>query len=172
MLSGKFDIAGSTGAVAGDVFWCEWPGEAGGAAGPEFGLADALAGRQQGACGEHAIGFDDAGVHDDAAQPDEAVGFEHAAVNEGHVADEDIVVDFGAVALAGYMDDAAILNVGAGANDDALDIAAQHAIILDRAFGTEDDIADDLGAGGDPGGFVDLGAGTGEGVVGHGRKIS
>jgi hypothetical protein len=53
------------------------------------------------------------------------------------------------------VDDAAVLDVGAGADADPVDVAAQHAIVPDARFGPDLDVADQPRARRDEGGGID-----------------
>ena len=62
------------------------------------------------------------------------------------------------------MQDASILNIGPLADADVIDVSADHRIEPDTAFFADDDVADDLGALGDPGGGMNLRRGVFEGM--------
>ena len=84
-----------------------------------------------------------------APQSDERAIFQNAAVHHRQMADQHIIADqrrktlglAGARAVA--MDDAAILHVGARADDDAVDVGTDHAIVPDARIRADLDIADD-----------------------------
>jgi len=101
------------------------------------------------ACGQHRIAADAAPVHHDRAQPDKRPVLKHTAMHHRHMPDQHIVADqcrkalrmAGARAVA--MDHAAILHVGARADNDAVHIGADHAIVPDTCICADLDIADD-----------------------------
>jgi hypothetical protein len=77
------------------------------------------------------------------------------------MADQHLLADQGRQAglVAGArridVDDAAVLEVGPSADADAVDVAAQHAIVPDARFRADLDVADQAGAGGDEGGGIE-----------------
>ena len=118
-----------------------------------------LPGRQHRAGGEHGVALDLAAVHDDRAEADEGAVVEDAAVDHGHVADQHVFADERGEPLGGParplridVDHAAVLDVGARADPDRVDVAAQHAIVPDARLGPDFDVADQLRAGRDEGG--------------------
>ena len=70
----------------------------------------------------------------------------------------DAVVDHGGAAAVIDMDDRQILNVGALADSDAVDIATDHRAEPDARVSTDDDVTEDVYPVGDIGGFVDFGS--------------
>jgi hypothetical protein len=96
-------------------------------------------------------------IHHDGAEADEAAGAEGAAVDHRHVADEHVVADVGGGAAASHVDHRAVLDVGAGADADRHHVSAEDAVVPDGRVLAEVDVADDLRAGGDPGGLWRVG---------------
>jgi len=112
-----------------------------------------------GALGDDGSGGDDGAsadagsVEDDGADADEDVVFHDAAVDGGVVADGDSVADEDGVAIFHAVEHGAVLDVGAGADADLVDVAAEDGVHPDGGVLAEDDVADDLG------GDVDVGGG-------------
>jgi hypothetical protein len=125
------------------------------------GAHDERAGWNARALGDERVGADDAAFADDGfvedggAHADEAFVLDGAGVEDGAMADGDEFADDGGD-VVGEVDDAAVLDVGAFANVDVVDIAAEDGGGPDAAAGGEPDVADDDSLGGDVGGRVDL----------------
>ena len=68
----------------------------------------------------------------------------YAAVHGGVVADRQPVAHDDRVAVALAVKDAAILHIGAGADADGVDVAAQNGVHPDGRALTEDDVAENL----------------------------
>jgi hypothetical protein len=60
--------------------------------------------------------------------------------------------------VAHYVEDAAVLDIGAGADADVVDVAADYRAGPDAGVGANDYVADDYGGGVNVGGGGDLGA--------------
>src|SRR5713101_2519947 len=60
--------------------------------------------------------------------------------------------------VAHYVEDAAVLDVGAGADADVVDVAADYGAGPDAGVWADDDVADDYGGGVNVGGCGDFGA--------------
>jgi hypothetical protein len=94
-----------------------------------------------------------------------------AAMDDGAVADRAIFADDERVIGIG-VEDAVLLHIGAGADADGFDIAARHHAEPDADLGSDPDVADQHGSGGDP---ADIGVNVGgdaiEGVKGHGSLL-
>ncbi len=139
---------------------------AGRTAGPELPAPDALARGHDGPGGDHRAAFHDRLVHHHRAHADEAAVFQGAGVQQRHVADGDVVADVGRHAAAGLpvvalailvaVNHGAVLDIGARADADAVDVGADDAAVPDGALGADLDIADDHRAVRDKGAFVDL----------------
>ncbi len=107
---------------------------------------------------ERAGGYDAAGADAHAVQNDrhpsrcEAARFDGAAVQGDGVADGDVVAEDERVLVAHDVEDAAVLNVGAGADADVVDVAADYGAGPDAGVFADDYVADDDGGGVDIGG--------------------
>ncbi len=131
------------------------------AADPDLARRDMLARAEQRAGREHGAFADAAIVHRHRAHADEGAVLQRRAVDHRHVADHAVLADdrratFRVGPRPFHMKDAAILHVGARADDDPVDVAAQHAVVPHARVGPDGHVADDPRAGGDEGGFVDL----------------
>jgi hypothetical protein len=73
------------------------------------------------------------------------------------VADGYVVADQERVFVAHYVEDATVLDIGAGADADVVDVAAHYGAGPDTGVGTDYDVADDHGGGVNVGGGGDLG---------------
>lgn len=106
--------------------------------------------------GDEGTGTDDAVVADfdaveqDGPHADEDFVSNGAGVKHGHVTDGDVVADEAAV-LGGKVEHAAVLDVGAVAYGDAVDVAAKHGAIPDAGVLAKGDVSDERGRGGDEG---------------------
>src|SRR5690606_1977436 len=103
--------------------------ELGRAPDPDLARRNCLAGAEQGARREHGPFADPAIVHRHRSHADERAIFERAAVDDGHVPDHAILANDGRTTLgvrtrAFDMKDAAVLDVGAGADLDPVDVAS------------------------------------------------
>lgn len=83
------------------------------------------------------------------------------------MADRDEFADV-AAEIIGEVNDRVVLDVGARADGDFVDVAAEGGVVPDTGFFVDRDAADHMGAGGDEGAFVDLGVKGREGFDGHG----
>ena len=125
------------------------------------GAHDEGTGRNMGALGDEGVRADDAALADDGAvedggaHADEAIVLDGAGVENRAVSDGDEFADAHGEVL-GEVDDAAVLDVGAFADFDVVDVAAEDGGGPDAAVRGEADVADDDGLGGDVGGGVDL----------------
>ena len=97
---------------------------------------------------DDAAGADHGLVQHDGAHADEATILDHAGVQNGGVADRAIRADAHTGAV-GEVNDDVILNVAAGADHDALDIATQHGAVEHARITAKRHIADDSRAFGD-----------------------
>lgn len=86
------------------------------------------------------------------------------------MADGDLVADGGGVGAVGDMDAGVILHIAAISDSDPIHIASNRAVEPNTAFGSEDHITDDIGAGSDEIGLVELGFVLKKGVN-HGRNV-
>jgi len=129
---------------------------AGGCAGPELALGDALARRYDRACCDPATRLHHGAVHHARFHADEARILKDAGVDEAHMADRHIGADARAfLELARDMDDGAVLDVGIGADANRRDVAAEHAAEPDIGIGRDLGIADDHRRRCHPRGIVD-----------------
>lgn len=118
----------------------------------------------------HGTGGDDGvfshlrAVHQHGAHADQATVADGAGVQRHVMADGDLVADHQRVGAAGDVQDASVLDVRPLADADVIDVSANHRVEPDTAFLADDDIADDLGALGDPGGGMNLRYGVFEGM--------
>src|SRR5258708_33527800 len=83
------------------------------------------------------------------AQGGQAAGFYVAAVQGYAMADGYVVAEQQGMFVAHYVEDGAILNVGAGADADVVDVAADYRAGPDAGVWADDYVADDYGGGGD-----------------------
>lgn len=86
------------------------------------------------------------------------------------MADGDLVADGGRMGAVGDVDACVVLHIAAIADPDPIHIASHRAVEPHAAFGAEDHITDDIGAGSDEIGFVELGFVL-EKSVNHGRNV-
>src|SRR6266853_2786665 len=123
------------------------------AAGGDFGaLEDKRAGRDDAALADLYA------IQNDRAHADQAAGFYVAAVQGYAVADGYVVAEEQGIFVAHYVEDGAILNVGAGADADVVDVAADYRAGPDAGGWGDDYVADDYGGGVNVGGGGDFGA--------------
>src|SRR5712692_10170499 len=122
------------------------------AVGRDFGALE-----EQGAGGHDAASADFHAVEDDCAHADQAAGLDGAAVQGDAVADGDIVAEEERIFVAHDVEDAAVLNVGAGADADVVHVATHYGAGPDAGVGADDDVADDDGGGVNVGGCGDFG---------------
>lgn len=83
------------------------------------------------------------------------------------MADRDQFADVAAEIIC-EVNDRVVLDVGAWAESDFVDVAAERGVVPDAGFLVDRDAADHIGAGGDEGAFVDLWVKGREGFDGHG----
>ena len=121
------------------------------AAGGNFGAL-----QEQGACSYYAAGAYLYTVQDYCAHAYEAAGFYVAAVQGDAVADGYVVAQEQGVCVAHYVEDAAVLDVGAGADADVVDVAADYGAGPDAGVRANDHVADDDGGGVNIGGGSDF----------------
>ena len=88
----------------------------------------------------------DGAVEDDGAHADQHPVLDRAAMDERAVADGHLVTDVGRVRAPHHVHDGAVLDVGAGADADLVDVAAHHAVHPDARLRADHHIPDDLGA--------------------------
>src|SRR6266852_9469611 len=122
------------------------------AAGRNFGALE-----KQRAGGHDAASADFHAVEYDGAHADEATRLDGAAVQGDAVADGDVVAEEEGIFVAHYVEDAAVLNIGARADADVVHVAAHDGAGPDAGVGADDHVADDDGGGVDVGGCGDLG---------------
>src|SRR5216684_4102164 len=122
------------------------------AVGRDFGALE-----EQGAGGYDAAGADFYAVEDDGAHAYQAARLDGAAVQGDAVADGDIVAEEQRIFVAHYVEDAAVLDVGAGADADVVHVAAHDGAGPDAGVGADDHVADNDGGGVNVGGCGDLG---------------
>src|SRR5260370_34288767 len=113
--------------------------------------------KEQRAGGDDAAGADFYAVEDDGAHANEAAGLDRAAVQGDAVADGDVVAEEQRIVVAHDVEDAAVLNIGAGADADVVHVAADYGAGPDAGVRTDDDVADDDGGGVNVGGCGDFG---------------
>ncbi len=93
-------------------------------------------------------------VENDRAHANKDLIVDLARVNDGAVANGDELAY--ARRITGIdMDNGIVLNVGTRADDDAVNVAAQHGAVPDARFLFERNVADDGRAGNDPGAWMD-----------------
>ena len=73
------------------------------------------------------------------------------------VADGDVVAEEQGIFVAHYVEDAAVLDIGAGTDADVVDVAADYRAWPDAGVGADDYVADDDGGGANVGGSGDFG---------------
>ena len=123
--------------------------------------------RKQGAGGYDAAFADDYAVEDGGAHADEAAGLDGAAVQRDGVAYRDVVAEDERVFVLHDVEDGAVLNVGAGADADVVDVAADDAERPHAGVFADDHVADDdrggidVGRGGDLRALAAIGANVG-----------
>ena len=150
------DVAGGVGVDAGLVDASEGALHLAGvayyqAAGGNFGAF-----QEERAGGYDAAGADVDAVEDDRTHADQAARLDGAAVERDGVADGDVVAEDERVLVAHDVEDATVLNVGARANADVVDVAANHGAGPDTRVFADDHVADDDGSGVNVGGGGDL----------------
>ncbi len=106
-------------------------------------------------CADDATLADDGAVEDRGAHANEALVFDRAGVEDGAVTDGYELADAHRQ-IVGEMDDASVLDVGALADIDEVDVATQDGGGPDAAAGSEPHIADDHGLSSQIGGRIDL----------------
>src|SRR5260370_18144793 len=122
------------------------------AAGRNFGALE-----EQRAGGYDASGTDFYAVEDEGAHAEEATRLDGAAVQGDAVADGDVVAEEQRIFVAHYVEDAAVLNIGARADADVVHVAAHDGAGPDAGVGADDHVADDDGGGVNVGGCGDVG---------------
>ena len=124
-------------------------------------------GADEGHGGDDAFRADLGTVHDHGVHADERVAADAAAVEDRTVADMAVLLD-DRVGVGKAVHDAGVLEVGAGAQLQAAEIAAQRGGGADIAARVHDHVADQDRGGVDEGGGVDDGDDAVDGVdVGH-----
>src|SRR5438876_6806295 len=113
---------------------------------------------EQGACGNDAAFADGYAVEDDGAHADEAAVGDVAAVQGNTVADGDVVAEDQRIFVAHDVKDRAVLDIGARADADVVDVAADHRAGPDAGVFADDHVADEHGSGIDVSGGGDFGA--------------
>jgi hypothetical protein len=141
------------------LFLADGADDLGGDADDQRAVGDFHAGGDDGAGGNEAF-FADVGVSEqDRAHSDQRAAADTLPVNDGAVADRDVVFD--RVGKAGVaVDDRAVLDVDALADSDGSDVAADDGAKPDAGFSAEADVGGDGGVVGE----VRAGGGFGEPV--------
>lgn len=116
---------------------------------PELGATHAFPGSEKRSRREHRVGFDHAAIHHDSAEAHEAAIFQRTSMDDRLVPNQAVRPDLRGMKTRRDMDDRAVLDVGAGADRNALDVASQHAIIPDRRLGPDRYPPDDPASGRD-----------------------
>jgi len=128
----------------GHVLVRDFAAKLGGNAGPEG------ARRNDGLLGDNGTGSDDAPLADASvvehasAHADDDVVCDDAAVDGGVVADSDPVTNYDGIEIALAVENSAVLHVGAGADANEVDVAAQDCVHPHRGPLAEDHVAKDL----------------------------
>ena len=94
-------------------------------------------------------------VQNDGSHTDENIVFNRAAVNDGSVADCDIVADHGRRVFAD-VDHDQVLNIGIASDTDSSLVASKDGVVPDTAAGFYVDITDDLGSRGNKNVGIDI----------------
>src|SRR5271168_946490 len=152
-----FDVALGVGVYAGLVDAGELAFYFAGVAYYQAACWDFGAFEEQGACGYYAAGADVHTIQDYCAHADQAAVLDGAAVERYRVAYRDVVAEDERVLVAHDVEDAAVLDVGAGADADVVNVTANHAAGPDAGVFADDYVADDDGGGVNVGGGGDLG---------------
>lgn len=108
----------------------------------EGALGKGLAGRDQGPGRHQAVIGDYGPVQDDRPHADEGVVANFAGVEDGPVANRDVIADYGRGVVV-HVDDTVILDVGILADDDVGDISPEHGVKPDAGPLLDDDAADE-----------------------------
>ena len=116
--------------------------------GRDFGALE-----DQGAGGDDAAFADGHAVQDDRAHADQAAAGDVAAVQRDAVTDGDVVAEDQRIFVAHYVEDRAVLDIGAGADADVVHVAANDGAGPDAGVFADDYVADDDGGGVDVGGL-------------------
>ncbi|MEY2944037.1 MAG: hypothetical protein RLY97_2051, partial [Pseudomonadota bacterium] len=130
---------------------------------PHLAAGDAFARGEHRPRRQHGVTFHRAAIHHNRAQSDKGAVLQYTAVDHCHVPNQHVIADdrgkairalrFGAVA----MNHGAVLDIAACADDNAVGVAAYHAIIPDAAVCADLDIANDPTTGRDKGAGMDAG---------------
>ncbi len=126
-----------------------------GATEPELSRLHDLARREKTAGTEHCAVLDHATVHDDGAHSNERLTLEPAAVDDALMANEHVVADERAESATRHMNDGPVLDIGARADADAVDVAASNTVEPEARALADLHIADHVRAGRDERAFVD-----------------
>jgi hypothetical protein len=94
-------------------------------------------------------------VQNDGSHTDENIVFNRAAVDDGSVADSDIVTDHGRRVFAD-MDHDQVLDIGIASDADSSHVASKDGVVPDTAAGFYVDITDDLGSRGNKNVGIDI----------------
>ncbi len=89
---------------------------------------------------------DDCLIHDDGAHTDQTMRLHGAAMQNDAMPNADKVSQDRGVSVAGHMQHAGVLNVGAVTDPNVVDIAPHHRVEPDAGMVADDDIADYLRA--------------------------
>src|ERR1044072_5907004 len=126
--------------------------------------------RNNGAFGGEPAGGDDAAfanddtVEDGGAHADEAAGFDRAAVERDGMAHRDVIVEDERILVLHHVQDGTVLNIGAGADADVVDVTADNAERPNAGVFPNDHVADEdrcginVSGGGDLRALVAVGA--------------
>lgn len=115
---------------------------------------DVGAWRDNGPSADHSLGADAGAVEHGGVHPHQGAVLDRAAMKDGGMADSDIGPDLGGEAGVG-VDNGVILDVAAWADEDAVGIPTQHGAVPNARLGSDFDMTDDDGSGGEEGGWVD-----------------
>src|SRR5690242_17101020 len=150
------DVAGGVGVDGGLVDAGELAFDFAGVANHEAAGRNFCAFEKERAGGDDAASADVHAVQNDRAHADEAARLDDAAVQRAAVADGDVIAKDEGVLVAHDVEHAAVLNVGARADADVVDVAANHGTGPNAGVVADDDVTDDDGGGVNVGGGGDL----------------
>ena len=112
----------------------------------------------------------DRAVEDDRAHADEHLVLDGAGMEDGGVADGDQFTHV-AAEVVGEVDDGVVLDIGARADNDLMDVAPQGDVIPDAYFFMQGDAPDHIRAGGDEHAFVNGWGKFEETLNGHAQEL-
>ena len=140
---------------AGAFFLGEFADDFGGGSEDEGAGRNLGAGRDEGLRADDGLFADNRAIQNDRAHTDEAFIADFAGVDDGAVAHGDPVTK-DARKFIGEVQHGVVLHVGVVADDDAVDVAAQHRAVPDAGVGAERDIPYDRGGFGDERALAEL----------------